>query len=552
MDCAKKNLVALCTALVAVMSAGAAIAQERAGVEKAPWVPDIGGGKYRNPILFADYSDPDVCRKGSEFFLVASSFNQVPGLPILESRDLVNWEIIGHALPRLVPCDHYDTVRPGDGVWAPAIRFHDGMFCVYYPDPDYGIYRVTAENPAGPWSEPQLVMAGKGLEDPCPFWDKDGKAYLIHAFAGSRAGIKSVLVLNRMNAQGTKVIDNGEIVYDGHGIDPTIEGPKLYRRGRYYYIFAPAGGVQNGWQVVLRSKDIYGPYERKVVLHQGNTAINGPHQGAWIETAGGQSWFIHFQDRGAYGRVDWLEPMKWVNGWPMIGTAVNNGGVGEPVMTYTKPDVGGQYPAEVPQTSDEFNGRSFGLQWQWQANPRPTWWFMIRKSTGNAYDGYLRLYAQSIPVGVDNYWTVPNILSQKFPAESFTATTKVTFTPLSIGDRTGLIVIGSSYACLYLVRRPDGIYLAYATCDHADKGSTGSEELVGKAPDSTAYMRVSVAPGAVCSFSYSYDGAAFTSVGPPFIAAPGRWIGAKLGIFCTSKIKSHDSGFADFDWFRVR
>lgn len=216
---------------------------------ESPWIPDIGRGEYRNPIIFADYSDPDVCRKGNTFYLVASSFTQIPGLPILESKDLVNWKIIGHALRRLPPYHHYGSVRPGDGVWAPAIRFHDGKFCVYYPDPDYGIYLVTAVNPRGSWSKPRLVMAGKGLEDPCPFWDSDGKAYLIHAFAGSRAGIKSVLVLNRMNSKGTRVVDSGVIVYDGHGVDPTIEGPKLYKRNGYYYIFAPAGGVANGWQV---------------------------------------------------------------------------------------------------------------------------------------------------------------------------------------------------------------------------------------------------------------------------------------------------------------
>ncbi len=334
-----KKAVVLFFAL-AICSSQSGRAQTGARVLSSPWVPDSVGDTYRNPVIFADYSDPDVCRRGDDFYLVSSSFNQVPGLPILESKDLVNWKIIGHALLRLPPYDHYDSVRPGDGVWAPAIRFHDHKFYVYYPDPDFGIYLVTAKNAAGPWSDPLLVQAGKGLEDPCPFWDDNGEAYLIHAYAGSRAGIKSVLVLNRMSTDGTKLLDDGVIVYDGHGIDPTIEGPKLYKRKGYYYIFAPAGGVTNGWQIVLRSKHIYGPYERRVVLHQGRTNINGPHQGAWIETAGGQSWFIHFQDRGAYGRVDLLEPMKWKNGWPLIGSVVNSDSVGEPVFHFTKPDVG--------------------------------------------------------------------------------------------------------------------------------------------------------------------------------------------------------------------
>lgn len=542
-----KNVVAC---LLLILAAGAPIcnAQELngSGSEKGAWVPDIGKNEYKNPVIFADYSDPDVCRKGNHFYLVSSSFNSVPGIPILESSDLVNWRIIGHALRRLLPYDHYDTVHPGDGVWAPAIRFHDGRFYIYYPDPDYGIYMVTAKNAAGPWSQPHLVQAGKGLEDPCPFWDTDGKAYLIHAFAGSRAGIKSVLVLERMNPQGTRALGTGSIVYDGHGVDPTIEGPKLYKRDGYYYIFAPAGGVKDGWQVVLRSRNIYGPYQRRVVLHQGKTKINGPHQGAWVETVGGQSWFIHFQQRGAYGRVDFLEPMKWVNGWPEIGRLGAGDSVGEPVLTWTKPDVGRQCPVEVPQTSDEFNGNSIGLQWQWQANPKSTWAF----PAGNL--GYLRLYTQPIPETCRNYWTVPNILSQKFPSDKFTATTKFTFTPLSLGDRAGFIVLGESYAYLSLVKRDGGIYLAYTVCENADKGAPEKEQLLEMAPDSTVYMRVTVYPGAVCRFSYSFGGRRFTGVGTAFDAKPGRWVGAKLGIFCTSRIKSHDSGYADFDWFRVR
>lgn len=529
-------------------------AQEQIQTARAgeAWIPDIGGSKYRNPVIFADYSDPDVCRKGMDYYLVSSSFNQVPGVPILMSKDLVNWRIVGHALPRLFPHDHYDTVHPGDGVWAPAIRFHDGKFYVYYPDPDYGIYLVTAKNAAGPWSRPVLLMEGKGLEDPCPFWDGDGKAYLIHAYAGSRAGIKSVLVLNQMNAEGTKILDNGVIVYDGHGIDPTIEGPKLYKRDGYYYIFAPAGGVKDGWQVVMRSKDIYGPYDRKVVLYQGKTNINGPHQGAWVETPQGQSWFIHFQDRGPYGRVVLLEPMKWVNGWPEIGKLSAGDSIGEPVTTYARPHIGGSSGIEIPQTSDEFNGNTIGLQWQWQANPQPAWAFPIRKMKPTGIQGYLRLYAQVLPNGFRNYWTVPNILSQKFPAEQFTATTKFTFTPLSVGDRAGLIVLGSRYSYISLLKKTDGIYLAYTTCEDADKGSAEDEAILDNAPDSTVYLRVSVSSGAVCRFSYSYDGKRFTSVGGDFAAKPGRWVGAKLGIFCTSTLKTDDSGYADFDWFRIR
>src|SRR4030095_1872593 len=206
------------------------------------WVADQGDGTYKNPIIHADYFDPDVIRVGDNYYLVSSSFEDIPGLPVLHSRDLVNWTIIGHALLRQPPFDHYSATQHGNGVWAPSIRYHNGEFYIYYPDPDFGIYVVKSRKAEGPWSEPVLVEAGKGLIDPCPLWD-DGNVYLVHAFAGSRAGIKSLILVKKLNKEGTKAIDSGVLVYDGHESDPTVEGPKFYKRNGYYYIFAPAGGV---------------------------------------------------------------------------------------------------------------------------------------------------------------------------------------------------------------------------------------------------------------------------------------------------------------------
>jgi beta-xylosidase len=509
------------------------------------WVPDLGNGNYKNPIIFADYSDPDVIRVGDDYYMTASSFDAVPGLPILHSKDLVNWKIIGHALPMHPPYKHFSKPQHGKGVWAPAIRYHDGEFYIYYPDPDYGIYMVKAKNPKGPWSRPVLVMAAQGLIDPCPLWDSDGKVYLVHAFAGSRAGIYSILVINRMNEEGTKVIDKGKIVYDGHDRDRDVEGPKLYKRHGYYYIFAPAGGVSHGWQIVLRSRHIYGPYKRREVLHQGNTSINGPHQGAWVTTRTVQSWFIHFQERSVYGRVTWLEPMKWVNNWPIIGKDINGDGIGEPVMQHKKPDVGRAYPIATPQTSDEFNSKKLGLQWQWQANPRATWDYPYPAK------GVLRLYCQLLPPDYKNYWNVPNILMQKFPAPEFTATTKLAFHPQNEGDKVGFIVMGKSYAYLSLQKKEDHIILSYVKCKHADKGSSEKVLMKRKINQSIVYFRVKVIKDGECHFSYSLDGAKYHLLKEPFQAKAGKWIGAKVGIFCTSTKKAHDSGYADFDWFRV-
>jgi beta-xylosidase len=244
----------------------------------AVWSPDNGDGTYQNPIIFADYSDPDVIRVGDQFYLVASSFSSSPGLPILRSRDLVNWTIIGRVFQKY-PDESFQVPQHGNGVWAPSIRYHHGQFYVYFGDPDRGIFMSRARNAAGPWAPLVQVKAAKGWIDSCPFWDDDGQAYLVHAWARSRAGINSILTINRMSPDGKTLLDEGRMVFDGHAHHPTMEGPKLYKRHGYYYIFAPAGGVPTGWQTVLRAKNIYGPYEDRVVLDQGRTNINGPHQG---------------------------------------------------------------------------------------------------------------------------------------------------------------------------------------------------------------------------------------------------------------------------------
>jgi beta-xylosidase len=511
------------------------------------WVPDNGNGTYKNPVINADYSDPDAIRVGNDFYMVSSSFEDVPGLPILHSKDLINWTIIGHGLQRLIPEKHFSIPRHGDGVWAPAIRYHNNEFYIYYPDPDYGIYLIKAKDPAGKWSDPVLVQEGKGLIDPCPLWDDDGKVYLVHAFAGSRAGIKSILVVNQLNAEGTKVIDAGKIVYDGHENDPTIEGPKFYKRNGFYYIFAPAGGVSTGWQVVLRSKNVYGPYERKVVMDQGSTNINGPHQGAWITTQTGENWFLHFQDKGAYGRVVHLQPMKWINDWPVIGIDKNGDGKGEPVLIYKKPNVGKKYPIETPAESDEFDKSTLGMQWQWMANPEPNWYYL------NTANNSLRLYAEQIPDSANNLWDVPNVLLQKFPADEFMVTTKMDFHPneKSENEKAGLTIMGLSYSSLYLKNIKGKIFLVYGVCKNADKGNKESERVISEVKNGIIYLRVKVNEDAQCQYSYSFEGKAFTNMDEIFTAEKGRWIGAKAGIFCVGESQSNDSGYADFDWFRV-
>ena len=508
------------------------------------WVADNGDGTYKNPVINADYSDPDAIRVGDDYYMIASSFNHVSGLPILHSKDLVNWELIGHALLKQPPFDHFSKVQHGGGVWAPSIRYHNNEFYIYYPDPDLGIYVIKSKNILGPWSQPVFVEEGKGLIDPCPLWDEDGKVYLVHAYAGSRAGIKSILVVKQMNSEGTKIISDAVMVYDGHEKDPTIEGPKFYKRNGYYYIFAPAGGVSTGWQTVLRSKNIYGPYERKVVMDQGTSKINGPHQGAWVNTQTGEDWFLHFQDKDAYGRVVHLQPMKWVNDWPVIGIDKDGDGKGEPVLVYKKPNVGKKYPIITPAESDDFNLPKLGLQWQWQANPQSEWAFPTA-------DGSLRMFSVYQPDSINSIWNLPNILAQKIPAEEFYAGVKLKFNPKFINERFGLVMFGADYAYISVEKKEDGIYVICKENVKADKNGQDIEVANFPVKGNDFYLEIKMEKGGVYHLRFSDNVHQIKTVEKSFTAKPGRWVGAKIGMFCTRNNITNDAGFADVDWFSI-
>lgn len=530
-----------------------AMAQYRSEV----WVSDEGNGMYRNPVLHADYSDPDVCAVGEDYFLTASSFNCTPGLPILHSKDLVNWKIVNYALKKVEPVEYYNEARHGKGVWAPSIRFHEGVFYIYWGDPDFGIFMVKTRDPYGEWDKPVLVKAGKGMIDPCPLWDDDGRVYLAHAWAGSRAKFNSVLTVCEMNKEGTAVISDPVLVFDGNdGVNHTIEGAKFYKRNGFYYLFAPAGGVVSGWQLVMRSKDVYGPYEARIVMAQGKTDINGPHQGGWVDTPAGESWFLHFQDKGAYGRVLHLNPMKWVNDWPVIGVDKDGDGCGDPVSRYRKPKTDKTYPIETPVESDEFDTRKLGLQWEWHANYQDVFGFTTNM-------GYVRIYGHELSPHFKNFWEVPNLLMQKFPAEEFTATAKLKVSAKDDGQLSGLIIMGLDYSWIGVEKQGEKFLLKQAVCKDAEQGNLEQVSTLAVLEPSRKfeaglfpnyereiYIRVHVDKGAYCRFSYSLDGKKFTEAGTLFKARQGKWIGAKVGMFSVTP-HGKERGWLDVDWFRV-
>lgn len=534
-------------------------------VKNKTWIADNGDGTYTNPILYTDYSDPDACRVGEDYFMVASSFCNAPGLPVLHSKDLVNWKVISYAVDK-VPGEQYDKPLHGCGVWAPAIRYHEGEFIIFFPMPDEGIYVVKTKDPWGKWEEPTCLFSGKGWIDPCPFWDDDGKAYMVSGFAKSRIGFKSILNLCEISPDCLHMIDEGKHIFDGNvNNQETIEGPKLYKRNGYYYIFAPAGGVKQGWQVVLRSKNIWGPYEYRNVLLQKDTNVNGPHQGAWVDTQTGEDWFLHFQDVYAAGRIVHLQPMRWVDDWPVIGeisdAELAKGEVaGKPVATYKKPNVGNTYEITSPAAEDDFDGKKLGLQWQWNANVSGNWYELKNN----------RLVLQAVKKEADTISNMPNLLLQKWCMPEFCAETKLELSDMKDGDTAGMISMGVTFGAVVVERKTDAFVIKTISGEQkfANERAAAADHVVviKEIPVDTEeiYFRNRVKrvastqfnsdgpytfpiPAEEIGLSYSLDGENYEEV-CTYPAKAGRWVGVKNGLFCYHE-NDGETGCARFEYF---
>ncbi len=530
--------------------------QMQAQYKSKVWSPDNGDGTYTNPVINADYSDPDVIAVGDDYYLTASSFQCIPGLPILHSKDLVNWEIVNYAVKELEPKSDFDNPSHGNGIWAPCIRYHNGEYFIYWGDPDYGVMMVKTKDPRGEWSKPHCVIPGKGMIDTSPLWDEDGRCYLVNGWAASRAGFNAVLTVRELSADGTTAIGDPVIVYDGGNANRTTEGPKFYKRDGWYWIMAPAGGVETGWQLAMRSKSPYGPYECKTVMAQGKSKINGPHQGGWVHTEMGEDWFMNFQDKGAYGRVVHLNPVTWKDNWPVMGVDKDGDYCGEPVSRFRKPKTRTKVTVQNPVESDEFNTPVLGKQWQWHAN------YDQRYGMPTA-NGVFRLYTHKLSQNFVNLWEAPNLLLQKTPADKFTATAKIRFASKAQNQYGGLIMMGRSYSTLVVKRVGDEFQLVQQTCNQADKNKSEKENVIATlAPTEKdpvpykpaiyldIYLRMKIDNG-VCKFAYSTDGKSFKSVGDAFKMVEGKWIGAKFGFVSEEPAGKTDAGWVDADWIHV-
>jgi beta-xylosidase len=486
---------------------------------------DQGNGTFVNPILNADYSDPDIIRVGERYYMVASDFHFI-GMQILVSEDMINWKLAGQLYDRFDFPEWERNARYAGGSWAPAIRYHDGKFWVFFCTPNEGLFMTNAEKPEGPWAPLTRVASKPGWEDPCPFWDEDGNAYL----GRSRVGAGPI-ILHRMSPDGTKLLDEGRTVYTG----PIAEGTKIHKLNGYYYLSIPEGGVAEGWQTILRSKNIYGPYERKVVLEQGMTRINGPHQGSLVDTPDGEWWFFHFQQYNPLGRVVHLQPVHWREGWPVIGVDMDMNGVGEPVESWRKPAIKKDVEITLPATDDSFSEEELGLQWQFNHNPVNEAWSLTEQK------GRLTLHA----LQAANFRAARNTLSQKSMGYCGVATVKMLWSnkDMADGQRCGLACIGRQNYTIGVMQEAGRRYV------YLEKHN----EILQKQPikGNTIYLRMEAdAVNNKYQLLYSSNAKEFTALGDPFTMQFGFWKGVRIGLYCYNT--NGNAGRIAFDDFVYR
>ncbi len=499
--------------LLAVMFCGIGNAGTNSSAQNRLDWGDQGNGTYKNPVLNADYSDPDVIRVGSRYYMVASDFHFL-GMQVLESEDLVNWHIISQIYRRFDLPGWDGNNRYAGGSWAPSIRYREGRFYVYFCTPHEGLFMSSAENPCGPWTPLHCLKAVPKWEDPCPLWDDDGQAYL----GRSRHGAGPIIV-HKMSADGKTLLDDGVTVYTG----PVAEGTKWLKRNGWYYLVIPEGGVGTGWQTVLRSKNVYGPYEKRVVLEQGSTAVNGPHQGALVDTPEGEWWFFHFQSTPVLGRVVHLQPARWQDDWPLTGVDIDGNGIGEPVAVWTKPQGESRKECSLPQTSDDFNGPQLGLQWQWCHNPDSSRWSLTE------HKGRLTLMASPSP----DLKNARNMLTQKVMGYEGEATTQMDCRDLGKEAFAGMLCIGREFHAVGV--SGEGICVE----------TNGQREIVSSKRPSAIWLRIALdAARNRQQFYYSLDGKHYRPAGEPFEMQAGYWKGYRIGLFCYG-----ENGQARFDRF---
>jgi beta-xylosidase len=512
---------------------GAGVTPAATMVAPAGW-GDQDDGTFKNPVLPADYSDIDAIRVGTDYYAISSTFQYSPGMVILHSKDLVNWRILAHAVAdvtQISPEMNWDRMnRYGKGIWAGSIRYHAGQFWLYFGTPNEGYFMTTARNPAGPWTPLVPVMKEGGWDDCCPFWDDDGQGYLVGTrfYSDPRDRIPYKIHLFKLTPDGKGLVPGFDLIlHQSKG----SEANKLYKwNGLYYHFFSE---VRAEGRVVMmgRAKAVTGPYEIRQLLHVNRIKDREPNQGGIVQTEKGDWWFVTHQGVGGYeGRTMCLLPITWREGWPIPGVPGPDG-IGAMVWHTRKP-IGG-YARVMPQASDDFSGPVLQPQWEWNYQPRQEKWSLTERP------GWLRLHAFK-PIQAGNLLKAGNTLTQRLMgAGGGEVTIKVDVSHMADGQAAGLCHYGGRYAWLGITQAGGNRHI---TCS-----SNGTQTTGASVNQADVWLRSIISDAGDTTWSFSFDGKAFTVFGEKYKFGWANYRGDRIGIF--SYNDEAEAGYVDVDEF---
>lgn len=493
---------------------------------------DQGDGTYVNPVLPGDYSDIDCIRVGDDYYAVSSTFQYSPGFVILHSKDLVNWRILGHVVDNIstISADmNWDRMnRYGRGVWAGAIRYHENKFWVYFGDPDEGYFMSTAEKPEGPWEPLHRLMAEKGWDDGCPFWDDNGEAY----FIGTNFSDGYKIHLFRLSPDGRNLVKGSDkVIYQSKG----SEANKLYKiNGVYYHFFSE---VRDSGRAIMmeRSTNIWGPYEGPRQLSYVQREFHEPNQGGIVQSANGEWYFLTHHGSGDWsGRVMSLLPVCWIDGWPIIGKPGPDT-IGQMVWSGSKPVKTGKIV--TPQSSDDFEEPVLAPQWEWNYQPRAEKWSLTERT------GWLRLHSFR-PLESNNLLKAGNTLTQRsYRTMTNEVIVKLDLSGMVDGQRAGLAHFGSPlYSTIGVTCKANRKVLEFTHTGAATEGPLITGDHL--------WLKSAWGLDGCSKYYYSLDGKSFISFGQPYQLAWGAYRGDRLAIYCYNN--RNDEGYVDVDYFHYR
>ncbi len=495
---------------------------------------------YNNPIIPGFYSDPSICKVGDDYYLITSTFQYFPGVPIFHSKDLVNWEQIGHCVHRK------EQLPQGLNIFAATIRYHDGIFYMITTNMGNmgGNFYVTATNPAGPWSDP-IWLKDLGGIDPDLFWDDDGKAYVL----------SSPMVLYEINLETGELLTEGRKIWNGTG-GRFAEGPHLYKKDGFYYIMAAEGGTEDAHsETIARSHSVWGPYTdnpSNPILGHCNAAGQGiPIQGvghADIIQAHDDSWWIVFHGyrsvarplHHVIGRETCLAPVSWPkNGWPVVN---GNGTVPVDMTCPTLP----LYPFPEKSTRIEFDEDKLGLKWNFIQLP------VDDNYSLDARKGYLRLKGSSESLeGAGGFGSKvsPTFVGRRAEDLYFTATTELEFDPKKENEEAGMTLVQNEAHYDLLVTMENKKRVAFVKLRF---GQTSYESPKFELKPGPVRLMIKMEKSTF-TFSYAQGNDNYSkieSADAKFLSSEtiGSHTGLYVGLYATGNGKVSTSN-ADYNWF---